>query len=100
MSVRPNIQSLTLVGVAGTDLEVRGSSDASDPTAIFVVVTQDAAVGAGRLTFFGPADRAGLGWRATLRNTTFRKGPAEAMGVQVGVDPFQSTSWVQSLTIT
>ena len=97
MALRPNIQSLKLTG---TDLDVRGSSDGSDPTAIFVVVTQDAAVGAARLTFSGIADRAGLGWRATLKNTTFQKGPAEAMGVQVGVDPFQCTSWVQSRIIT
>ena len=31
---------------------------------------------------------------------TFQKGAAEAMGVEIHVDPFQSTSWVQSLTIT
>src|SRR5690349_11596222 len=98
MSVRPNIQSLTLTG---TDLTVRGESeDDPDLAGIFVVVTQDGAAGAARLSRPGVANRAGAGWSATLKNTTFQKGAAEAMGVQVHVDPFQSTSWVQSLTIT
>jgi hypothetical protein len=98
MALRPNIQSLVLTG---TDLTVRGESE-DDPelAGIFVVVSQDNAAGAVRLTFSGIADRAGAGWKATLTNTTFQKGAAEAMGVQVHVDPFQSTSWVQSVTIT
>jgi hypothetical protein len=98
MSVRPNIESLVLTG---TDLTVRGETDVEfPPVAIFVVVTQDTAAGAAQLRGSGIADRAGSGWKATLKNTTFQKGAAEAVGVQIHVDPFQSTSWVQSLNIT
>ena len=96
MSVRPNIQSLVL---NGTDLSILGESeDDPDLAGIFVVVTQDDAAGVARLRS-GIANRAGAGWTATMKNTTFQKGAAEAMGVQVHVDPFQSTSWVQSVTI-
>jgi hypothetical protein len=96
MALRPNVTSLTL---SGTDLEVLGESADPQPTAIFVVVTQDAAVGAARLAIPGMAARAITGWEATLRGTTFKKGAAEVMGVEVRIDPFESTSWVQSLTI-
>ena len=98
MSVRPNIQSLVL---AGTELTVKGETpDDPLPAAIFVVVTQNAAVGAARLSDSGIVNRAASGWSATLRDTTFQKGAAEAVGVQIHVNPFQSTSWVQSVTIT
>jgi hypothetical protein len=97
MALRPNIQSLKLTG---TELEVRGESE-DDPklAGIFVVVTQDDAAGAA-MSRSGIATRVGAGWSATIKGTTFKKGAAEAMGVQVHVDPFQSTSWVQSLSIT
>jgi hypothetical protein len=98
MSVRPNIESLVLTG---TELTIRGETDDEFfPAAIFVVVTQGTAAGAAELRASGIADRVGSGWRATIKNTPFQKGPAETMGVQIHVDPFQSTSWVQSLTIT
>ena len=98
MSLRPNIQSLVL---DGKDLTVRGETDPDSlPVAIFVVVTQDTVAGAAPASASGIADRVGSGWRAELRDTTFQKGPAETMGVQVHVDPFQITSWVQSRTIT
>src|SRR5689334_14450341 len=97
MSVRPNIQSMSL---DGKDLTVHGETDADElPTGIFVVVTQDTAAGAARASAAGIADRAGSGWRAELKETAFQKGAAQAMGVEVHVNPFQSTSWVQSLTI-
>jgi hypothetical protein len=98
MSVRPNIESLVLTG---TDLTIRGETDDEHfPAAIFVVVTQGTAAGAAQLRAAGIADRVGSGWGATIKNAPFQKGPAETMGVQIHVDPFQSTSWVQSLTIT
>ena len=96
MSVRPNIQSLLLVG---TELTVRGEADDPPSTVIHVVVVQDTAAGAARAQAFGPADRAGAGWRATLDGTGFTKGPAEAMGVEIRIRPFECTSWVQSVTI-
>jgi|SRR5688572_14553881 hypothetical protein len=98
MSVRPNIESLVLTG---TDLKILGETDDEHfPVAIFVVVTQDNAAGAAQLRASGIADRVGSGWQATIKNTPLQKGPAETMGVQIHVDPFQCTSWVQSLPIT
>lgn len=97
MALRPNIQSLVL---DGKDLTVHGESDFDTlPVGIFVVVTQDTAAGAAGASAPGIADRVGSGWRAVIKDTAFQKGAAEAMGVEVHVDPFQSTSWVQSLTI-
>lgn len=96
MSVRPNIQSLVL---AGTELTVRGESDVPLPTVVHVAVVQDTpAVAAGAFAS-GIADRVGSGWRATLRDTEFTKGPAQAMGVEIRIRPFEITSWVQSVTI-
>ena len=96
MGIMPNIQSLVL---DGKDLTVRGETDDPLPTAIFVVVSQDAGAGAATASASGIADRVGSGWRAELKDTTFQKGTAAAMGVQIYVDPFASTSWVQSLEI-
>jgi len=60
MSVRPNIQSMVL---NGTELTVFGESE-DDPNlaGIFVVVTQDDAAGAARLTRPGIGNRAAAGW--------------------------------------
>jgi hypothetical protein len=96
MSVRPNIQSLVL---DGKDLTVRGESDDPLPTVVHVVVVQDTAAGAARAFASGVADRVGSGWRATLEDTELTKGPAEAMGVEIRIRPFEITSWVQSVTI-
>jgi hypothetical protein len=97
MAVRPNIQSLTL---DGADLLVRGETDDEHPaTAIHAVVVQNTAAGAARAHAFGIADRAGSGWRATLDGKDFVKGPAEAMGVEIRIRPFQVTSWVQTVPI-
>ena len=95
MGIMPNIQSLVL---DGKDLTVRGETD-DLPVAIFVVVSQDAVAGAAAASATGIADRVGSGWRAELKDTTFQKGAAQAMGVQIHTDPFASTSWVQTVTI-
>ena len=98
MSLRPNITSLILTG---TELAVRGESDPDHPaTAIHAVVVQNTAAGAARAHAFGIADRAGIGWRATVDGTDFVKGPAEAMGVEIRIRPFEVTTWVQLLPIT
>ena len=98
MSVRPNIQSLEL---DGKDLIVRGESDDPLPTVLQVVVVQGGATEDGRGIQIGrgPADRVAAGWRATLKDTAFQKGPAETMGVEIRVAPFEIRSWVQSMTI-
>jgi len=99
MSVRPNIQSLTL---EGKDLIVRGESDVPLPAIIQVVVVQGGTTEDGRGVEIGrgPVDRVGSGWRATLTDTAFATGPAETMGVEIRIRPFEITSWVQSVTIT
>jgi hypothetical protein len=99
MSARPNIQTLTL---NGSDLVVRGESVDPLPTILQVVVVQDGAAEAGRgeVVADGGARVILPGWRATLRNTKFKKGPAQTMGIEIRVDPFDIRSWVQTLEIT
>ena len=96
MSVRPNIQSLTL---NGTELVVRGESADPPPTILQVVVVQHDAQGNGVRIAAGGAETIVPGWRATLKNTQFRKGAAQTMGVEIRVSPFDIRSWVQSLDI-
>ena len=98
MGVRPNITSLELVG---TDLVVQGESDDPLPTILQVIVFQDGAAedGRGSEVAGGGARRIVLGWRATLKNTKFKKGPAQTMGVEIRVDPFDIRSWVQLMDI-
>ena len=98
MGVRPNITSMQL---DGQDLVVRGESVDPLPAILQVVVVQDGATGDGRGFEIGrgPADRVSLGWRATLPDTKFKKGKADAMGIEVRVAPFEIRSWVQSLEI-
>ena len=95
MGVRPNITSLAL---NGTDLIVRGESDDPLPTILQVVVVQDGATedGRGFEVAGGGARSIVLGWRATFKDTTFKKGPAEVMGIEIRIDPFDIRSWVQS----
>ena len=99
MGVRPNITSLEL---NGTSLVVQGESDDPLPTILQVVVFQDGAAedGRGSEVAGGGARRIVLGWRATLTNTAFKKGPAQAMGIEIRVDPFDIRSWVQYMEIT
>ena len=98
MSVRPNIQSLVLVG---TDLVVRGESVDPLPTILQVIVVQNGATedGRGFEVAGGGARSIVAGWRATLKNTKFKKGPAQTMGIEIRIDPFDIRSWVQSLDI-
>jgi hypothetical protein len=98
MGVRPNITSLAL---NGTDLIVRGESDDPLPTILQVVVVQDGTTedGRGFEVAGGGARRIVLGWRAVFKDTTFKKGPAEAMGIEIRIDPFDIRSWVQRLDI-
>lgn len=98
MAVRPNISSLTL---EGTDLVVRGESPEPVPAIIQVVVVQAGATEDGRGFDLGQGgvERVALGWKATLANTKFKKGPADTMGIQIRVSPFEICSWVQSLDI-
>ena len=96
MSFRPNIESLELVG---TDLVVRGESDDPLPDILRVVVTQNGATQDGRCVEDAAAKKIGIAWRATLKDTAFTKAPAETMGIEVRVEPYEIRSWVQTLNI-
>ena len=94
MAVRPNIQSP--LKLDGAELSVSGETDEPLPEMIDVVVVQrNGGVAVAR----GRADRASTGWSATLPAEGFKTGAAEALGVEIRVDPFQVTSWVQAVTI-
>jgi hypothetical protein len=94
MAIRPNIQSP--LKLEDANLTVRGESDEPLPEVIQVVVVQ----GSGAIEVArGLADRASTGWRATLPAEGFKAGAAEALGVEIRVDPFEVTSWVQAVTI-
>ena len=98
MAVRPNVQSPLMID--GSDLKVRGESTEPLPTAIHVVVTQANAAGGGAVEVAqGIADRAATGWNAVLPAGGFKPGPAETLGIEIRVDPFEVRSWVQSVTI-
>jgi hypothetical protein len=96
MSVRPNIESLDL---EGADLVVRGGSDIPLPDVLRVIVTQDGVTEDGRGVEDGAAKEIGIGWKARLKDTKLRKGPAETMGIEVRVSPYEICSWVQQLDI-
>jgi hypothetical protein len=96
MSVRPNIESLDL---EGADLVVRGGSDTPLPDVLRVIVTQDGVTEDGHAVEDGAAKEIGIGWRARLKDTKLRKGPAETMGIEVRVSPYEICSWVQQLDI-
>lgn len=96
MSVRPNIESLDL---EGADLVVRGGSDMPLPNILRVVVTQQGITEDGRGVEEGAAREIGIGWKARLKDTKLTKGPAETMGIEVRVNPYEICSWVQRLDI-
>ena len=98
MAVRPNIQSP--IDLDGGKLIVRGESDRPLADVLQVVVVQKAgrADGPGEMAQ-GVPERASANWRAELPGAGFVAGEAEALGVEIRVDPFQVTSWTQTVTI-
>ena len=97
MAVRPNIESLDL---EGTDLVVRGGSDDPLPDILRVVVAQAGVTEDGRCVEDGAAKAIGIAWKARFKDTKLTKGPAETMGIEVRVDPYEIRSWVQRLDIS
>ena len=98
MSVRPNIQSLT---IEGTDLVVRGESDDPLPTILRVVVAQGEASedGLGVEAEDAPAKKIVAGWKARLEDTKLQKGPAETLGIEIRTKPLEIRTWFQTLDI-
>ena len=100
MGVRPNIQSP--LKIEGAKLVVRGESDRPLWQVLQVVVVQEGktAEGQGEIEFAeGEPERASTNWRADLAAAGFVPGPAETVGVEIRVAPFQVTSWTQRVTI-
>jgi hypothetical protein len=99
MGVRPNIQSP--LEIEGAKLIVRGESDRPLPEVLQVVVVQKGRTVDGRGEIAqGEPERASANWRAELPAAGFEAGPAETVGVEIRVMPFQVTSWTQSVTIS
>ncbi len=98
MGVRPNIQSP--LEITGGLLVVHGESDRPLPEVLQVVVVQEGTTADGRGDVaHGVPVRASANWRAELPAAGFEAGPAEAVGVEIRVAPFEVTSWTQSVTI-
>jgi len=104
MSIRPNIQSP--LKLENGELIVRGESDLPVFDVLQVVVFQKGEKAGGQgeeeadEIAEGPPKRVSANWRAILAATGFETGPAEALGVEIRVDPFTVTSWTQSVEIT
>ena len=100
MGIRPNIQSP--LKIEGAKLVVRGESDRPLWQVLQVVVVQEGktADGQGEMEITeGEPERASTNWRAELPAAGFVPGPAETVGVEIRVAPFQVTSWTQRVTI-
>ena|SRR5690349_16186719 len=97
MSVRPNIEKLEL---DGDDLVIRGQSTDPLPSILRVVVTQAGATEDDRCVEDGSVEKIGLAWRARFKDTSLTKGPAETMGIEIRVGPYELRTWVQSKDIT
>ena len=96
MSLRPNVQSLKLKdGV----LTVKGESPAPRFEALHVVVVQQG-MRKGGVVAQGEPLKDSLNWTAVLKDVEgFTVGDAETLGVEIRVDPFQVTTWSQTLKI-
>ena len=97
MSVRPNVQSLEL---KGGELTVKGESPAPRFEALHVVVVQQGTRKGGVVKADGVPLKDSLNWTAVLKDVEgFTVGEAETLGVEIRVDPFQVTTWSQTLQI-
>jgi hypothetical protein len=94
MSLRPNVQSVDLKdGV----LTVKGESTKPRFEVLNVVVVQQ---GKKTEVAAGEPQKDSLNWTAVLEQADgFATGGAEALGVEIRVEPFQVTSWSQSVQI-
>ena len=93
MSLRPNVQSIDLNGV----LTVKGESTKPRFEVLNVVVVQR---GKKTEVAAGEPQKDSLNWTAVLEQAEgFATGGAEALGVEIRVEPFQVTSWSQTVQI-
>ncbi len=96
MSVRPNVQSP--VTLKDGELTVLGESTLPRFEVLHVVVVQKGKKTDGVAQ--GEPLKDSVNWTAVLKQATgFAVGEAEALGVEIRVDPFQVTSWSQTVQI-
>ena len=95
MSVRPNVQ--TPLHLEDGVLTVNGESP-SHFEVLHVVVMQHGAKTDGVAA--GTPEKDSVNWTAVLEDATgFTVGEAETLGVEIRVDPFEVTSWTQTVEI-
>lgn len=106
MSARPNVQSP--VELKAGKLTVKGESTLPRFELLHVVVVQKSDDGdngekiekTDGVVAEGTPLKDSVNWTAVLKKATgFVPGEAEALGVEIRVDPFQVTSWSQTVQI-
>jgi hypothetical protein len=96
MPGRPNIQSATL-NPSHTELTVLGSTDDDPfPVELFIFIEQEGSIARGG-TGKGLV-KPDTGWTITMDANGIQEGAANGLGVEIR-DPFESTTWTQSLDI-
>ena len=101
MMVRPNFQSVNIVG---NDVVVTGESDPDDfddVISIRVVLVQEDVSDGGNADLEQQRRRAALdpNWSVTFTNGDFKPGPAVAFGIQTHRENFLTLTWTESMTI-
>jgi hypothetical protein len=98
MGIRPNVQDP--VEMAGSELQVAGTSDGDPlPVEIRVFLQQDGRGAGGAAVAGGSVNAVSSAWRAVLPSEGFERGPALAFGVEIRTRPFEATSWSQVVEI-
>jgi hypothetical protein len=96
MSVRPNVQSP--IKLKDGMLTVHGESTMPRFEVLHVVVVQQGEKADGVAE--GEPLKDSVNWTALLPAGGITTGEAEALGVEIRVDPFQVTSWSQTVQVT
>ena len=94
MSARPNVQTVTL---DDGKLTVTGESPMPRFQVLHVVVMQKGKKTDGVAE--GEPLKDSVNWTAVLTAKDFTAGEVETLGVEIRVDPFQVTSWTQTVEI-
>ena len=94
MSARPNVQKITL---NDGKLTVKGESPLPRFEVLHVVVVQKGKKTDGVAE--GEPLKDSANWTAVLTAEEFTAGEVETLGVEIHLDPFQVTSWTQTMQI-
>ena len=94
MSARPNVQTITL---NDGKLTVQGESPLPRFEVLHVVVVQKGKKIDGVAE--GEPLKDSVNWTAVLTAKDFTVGDVETLGVEIHLDPFQVTSWTQTVRV-